>query len=217
MEEDPQSIYQLRVVLRDISPLVWRRILISNDSNFSDLHDVLLTLFDWDGSRLHNFRVHGKEIGSQGGDPEELTLRSLRLQPGERFLYEYNFSAGWQCDVRLESTHPRETKRRYPICNGGRGSSPLEIHSGPMEYLEALERQRFGPSLEEIDDLITLTEAFRGILDKPPSLTCQEFLEQPGVEEAAERLVENQDFLLQNFSRKPINKKLREQFEETKL
>ena len=35
------SVYQLRVVLRGISPLVWRRLLVSSDSTIADLHNGL--------------------------------------------------------------------------------------------------------------------------------------------------------------------------------
>ncbi|MGV8118473.1 MAG: hypothetical protein AB2L14_01795 [Candidatus Xenobiia bacterium LiM19] len=39
-------IYQLRVVLHDISPLIWRRILLSSDSTLKDLHAILQISFD---------------------------------------------------------------------------------------------------------------------------------------------------------------------------
>jgi hypothetical protein len=34
------DIYQLRAVLRGISPLVWRRLLVRADSSVADLHEV---------------------------------------------------------------------------------------------------------------------------------------------------------------------------------
>ena len=44
MSEAPPSgpfVYQLRVVLRGISPLIWRRILVRSDSTIADLHATL--------------------------------------------------------------------------------------------------------------------------------------------------------------------------------
>ncbi len=35
------SVYQLRVVLRGISPLIWRRLLVRSDSTIADLHTAL--------------------------------------------------------------------------------------------------------------------------------------------------------------------------------
>ena len=160
METATQNIYQLRVALREISPLVWRRVLISGNATLADLHDVLQTVFDWDDSRLHSFRIHGKEYGSESGDPRKVVLGDLQLVSGERFLYEYNFCAGWQCDVRLEKLSPPDPKHCYPICTGGRWPSPPEDCSDPPEYLERLEQHRLGPSFEELTDLHSLGEAF---------------------------------------------------------
>lgn len=35
-------IYQLKVVLKGISPMIWRRILVQSDSTIVDLHYILL-------------------------------------------------------------------------------------------------------------------------------------------------------------------------------
>ncbi|MEJ7863342.1 MAG: hypothetical protein WKF90_17060 [Pyrinomonadaceae bacterium] len=34
-------IYQLRVILKDISPLIWRRLLVPGDYSIADLHYIL--------------------------------------------------------------------------------------------------------------------------------------------------------------------------------
>jgi hypothetical protein len=58
------SIYQLRVVLQGISPLIWRRLLIRRDMSLGALHTTLQTLFAWSDVHLHCFRIHGREYGS---------------------------------------------------------------------------------------------------------------------------------------------------------
>jgi len=35
------SLYQLRVVLRGISPLIWRRMLVHSDTTLAHLHTIL--------------------------------------------------------------------------------------------------------------------------------------------------------------------------------
>jgi hypothetical protein len=37
----PPEVYQLHVWLREISPLIWRRLLVSSDSTIADLHYIL--------------------------------------------------------------------------------------------------------------------------------------------------------------------------------
>jgi hypothetical protein len=53
-------IYHLRVVLRRISPLIWRRLLVRGDSTIADLHHLLQIAFGWSDAHLHRFVIHGK-------------------------------------------------------------------------------------------------------------------------------------------------------------
>jgi len=49
------SIYRLRVVLNGVSPLVWRRLLVSSETNLADLHEILQLAFGWSGFYLYEF------------------------------------------------------------------------------------------------------------------------------------------------------------------
>src|SRR5438552_12948768 len=87
------SVYQLRGVLRGISPLIWRRLLVRSDSTIADLHATLQLAFGWSDEHLNRFVVHGREYGvaHPGGlwfrdDPQEVRLADLGLRVGERFL-----------------------------------------------------------------------------------------------------------------------------------
>jgi hypothetical protein len=57
------AIYQLRVVLRSVSPLVWRRLLVSSETPFAELHEILQRAFAWSDDRLHRFLIHGTAYG----------------------------------------------------------------------------------------------------------------------------------------------------------
>src|SRR5712691_11495614 len=124
-------VYQLRVVLRGVSPLIWRRLLIRGDSSIADLHATLQLALGWSDEHLNRFVVHGREYGvaHPGGlwfrdDPYEVQLADLGLRVGERFLYEYDFFDVLCHDVRVEAILPVERGRRYPVCTGGRRSTP---------------------------------------------------------------------------------------------
>jgi hypothetical protein len=60
------SLYQLRVVLRGISPLIWRRLLVHSDTTLAHLHAILQIVFAWSDEHLHGFHIHGQEYGSSG-------------------------------------------------------------------------------------------------------------------------------------------------------
>ena len=51
------SICQLRAVLRGISPLIGRRLLIRSDSTTAQFHEVLQVAFGWEDRHLHRFQM----------------------------------------------------------------------------------------------------------------------------------------------------------------
>src|SRR6267143_1126273 len=52
-------VYQVRVVLRGVSPLIWRRLLVHSDSTLADLHAALQLAFGWSDEHLNRFVIHG--------------------------------------------------------------------------------------------------------------------------------------------------------------
>src|SRR5437764_337191 len=93
----------LHAWLERISPMIWRRLRVRGESSLAALHAWLQIAFEWDDDPLHRFRVHGRDIGlyRDGGiwfdtDAREVKLSDLALRLNERFLYEYNFTAGWR-------------------------------------------------------------------------------------------------------------------------
>jgi len=57
------DFYQLHVVLRNVSPLIWRRLLVRSDTSIAELHAILQTAMGWSDTHLHRFRLHGKAYG----------------------------------------------------------------------------------------------------------------------------------------------------------
>lgn len=137
------SVYQLRVVLNGISPLIWRRLVVSAGTTIAELHAVLQTAFGWSGEHLHRFVIHGREYGisSAGGpgfrdDARQVRLGELGLRLGERFSYEYNYCAVWEVHLRVEEILPSQPGPAYPRCVGGRRAGPPEDWGGPWEFVE---------------------------------------------------------------------------------
>ena len=142
----PTAIYQLRVVLRGVSPLVWRRLLVLKETSLAELHGILQTAFDWSGEHLHRFLVHGRAYGILylGGivfreDARPVPLSRFRLHCGERFRYEYDFTTNWKLDIRLERALPFDPDRVLPSCIGGNRTAPPEDCAGALDYLKRLD------------------------------------------------------------------------------
>ena len=47
----PIAIYQLRVVLRGVSPLIWRRLLVVSETSLGELHEILQSAFGRSGEQ----------------------------------------------------------------------------------------------------------------------------------------------------------------------
>jgi hypothetical protein len=162
------NLYQLRLVLAGVSPMIWRRLVISSETSIAQLHEYIQIAFDWNGEHLHSFRIHGKDYGiaylggiSFDDNPHLILLSRFRLQPRESFRYEYDFTANWRVDLRLEKILPPDG-RVSPICRGGRGAAPGEEYAGALEYLQRLDRHRDEFPFEELE---TMAAALRRCLD----------------------------------------------------
>ncbi|MBV9326760.1 MAG: plasmid pRiA4b ORF-3 family protein [Chloroflexi bacterium] len=141
MPEPPAScapvVYQLRVVLRHISPLIWRRLLVRSDSTVADLHAILQTAFGWSDEHLHRFVIQGRQYRDDGCiDPRRVRVAALGLRVRERFRYEYDFTDLWQHDLRVEKILRLEPGQPNPRCVGGRRAAPPEDCGGPWAFLE---------------------------------------------------------------------------------
>src|SRR5664280_1482967 len=161
------SVYQLRVVVRGVSPLIWRRLLVPADTTIAGLHAVVQTAFGWDGEHLHRFVIHGVEYGISyvGGvgfrdDPHLVRLADLGLRPTERFVYVYDFTDGWRLDLRLEQILVMDPDRVYPRCTGGRRAAPPLASGGVRALLEQIQPHHvLAATLRAVEILSLLLEA----------------------------------------------------------
>jgi len=202
------TIYQLRIVLRDISPLIWRRLLVHSDTTLAHLHRMLQILFAWSDEHLHHFHIFGKDYGSNAADTRQVTLRSFGFQSGERFRYVYNYYAQWQCDIRLEAMIPCEPKCSYPVCTGGQRPAPPEHVQDAQAYLELLDAHRY-PSW---DALQVLADAAQVLLEAPADVSIRDAIgDLDTIRDAMDRLEIYQQLQPSAFQRRAINAELRQQ------
>ena len=60
-------IYQLKFFLREISPMIWRRVLIGGDTTLVELHEIIHQAMGWEGYHLWTFSINGREYGHDYG------------------------------------------------------------------------------------------------------------------------------------------------------
>jgi hypothetical protein len=202
------DIYQLRIVLRDISPLIWRRLLVRSDTTLAQLHRMIQTSFEWSNEHLYRFHIFGKDYGHDDADTPHVRLDALGLHPGERFRYFYNFIARWQCDIRLEATLPFDPQQFYPVCTGGKRPAPPEYVPDAWSYLALLDEHRY-PSFEAI---LTLADMAQAMLEAPTGVSIREAVgDLDAIRDAMARLDTYDQFQPGAFKRRRLNAELRQQ------
>ncbi|MGH9022503.1 MAG: plasmid pRiA4b ORF-3 family protein [Acidimicrobiia bacterium] len=110
--------------------------------------------------------IHGTGYGIEyaGGtgfrdDARTVPLARFGLRVGERFVYEYDFSASWVHDLRVEAMVAVEAGRAYPRCTGGRRAGPPEGCDGPWAFMDASGRR--------LPALVRTAQIVGALLDDP--------------------------------------------------
>lgn len=121
------NIHAIKIALRGISPMIWRRLRVVGTTSLADLHHIIQIAMGWDNDYLHCFHIFGKDYGIvyEGGlsfsdNPYGITLDDFDFDMGDRFTYTYNFFDNWLCDVRIEGIRMEE-RSISPLCTGGQG------------------------------------------------------------------------------------------------
>jgi hypothetical protein len=140
--ETSAEVYRLHVWIHQISPMIWRRLLVRSDSTIADLHYTIQIAFGWSDEHLNMFHIHGQDYGvyHEGGisfstDPDQVRLRDFKFRDNERFRYEYNFSDCWRHEVCIEAREALKERRVYPCCIGGQRRAPPEECGGPLAFM----------------------------------------------------------------------------------
>ena len=199
--ETSAEVYRLHVWIHQISPMIWRRLLVRSDSTIADLHYTIQIAFGWSDEHLNMFHIHGQDYGvyHEGGisfstDPDRVRLRDFKFRDNERFRYEYNFSDCWQHEVRIEAREALKERRVYPCCIGGQRRAPPEECGGPLAFMS-----RWDEIPRQVDDLL---EDIRDDLEAN---------DLEAIRDRADYIEELREWLtLDSFDRRAVNRRLKQ-------
>ncbi|WP_245295335.1 plasmid pRiA4b ORF-3 family protein [Manganibacter manganicus] len=123
--------------LKDVSPMVWRRVQVPSTMTLREFHGVLQVAMGWESIHLYQFIIHTARYGSweTSARSPDIRLGDLKLRKGSRFLYEYDLNIPWAHEVRLEGRRPVGAEFRHPVCTGGVGNCPQEDCGGPEGWM----------------------------------------------------------------------------------
>jgi hypothetical protein len=145
------TVYLFKIVLRDASPPIWRRI-ETKDVTLGQLHELIQTAMGWTNSHLHQFDIAGTQytdprfmrngIDDFGAiDYTGMRVSELIAKHGNklRMRYEYDFGDDWQHDIILEKVTEAEPGISYPRCIDGKRACPPEDVGGVYGYADYVE------------------------------------------------------------------------------
>jgi len=163
-------VYQFKIQLKEISPLIWRRILVPENYSFWDLHVAIQDSMGWLDYHLHLFRIrrkHAHSITLIGipdedrfeDDPEitagwEVSISDFFYDVGTTFDYEYDFGDSWEHEIIHEGILLKEKGTKYPVCIGAARACPPEDCGGVPGYYRMLDIIS-DPNHEEYEEMIT--------------------------------------------------------------
>ena len=123
--------------------MVWRRVLVRDDTNIAQLHGIIQIAMGWENIHLHCFRIYGKDYGicysgglSFSDDPRKVQLGEFEFRSGDKFYYDYNFNVSWKHQIRVEKVLNPEANRFYPVCLTGKYACPPEIIQNIEQFSE---------------------------------------------------------------------------------
>lgn len=141
----PRAVYEIRVELDDVQPMVWRSFRCPADATLRDLHYVLQIVMGWTTSHLHAFQHDGDrytepgpdfEMGGADIDTDDVTVGELLRRVGDDLAYDYDFGDGWSHTVSLTAIHHDDGPELW--CLDGAQACPPEDCGGPMGYARLL-------------------------------------------------------------------------------
>ncbi|MPY98205.1 MAG: plasmid pRiA4b ORF-3 family protein [Actinophytocola sp.] len=121
---------QLKISLRYVHPVCWRRIQLPSSATLGELHRIIQIAFDWDDDHLHVFTVgrrwYGNPLYDAEYDEDDITLAEVFTHSRTSIGYIYDLGDTWRHDIILEQTTDADPDHSDPVCLAGRGDVPVE-------------------------------------------------------------------------------------------
>ncbi|MBC7911936.1 MAG: plasmid pRiA4b ORF-3 family protein, partial [Pyrinomonadaceae bacterium] len=112
------EVYQLKIILRDVRPPIWRRVLVTDATTLHQLHWIVQAAMGWTNSHLHQFIIDDEyysqkdfeldDWGHEVKNENRVRLAALSLAPKRKFTYEYDFGDGWEHEILVEKVFTPE-------------------------------------------------------------------------------------------------------------
>jgi Plasmid pRiA4b ORF-3-like protein len=156
---------QLKVTINDTKPPIFRRLIVSNDTSFFELHHIIQIAMGWQNFHLFEFRFNDYVIGipteafeeeASGQetviDADTITLGEVLSDVNDTMIYTYDFGDNWEHEITVEKINADATDYIAPICIEGNLSCPPEDCGGApgFEHLFKVIKDNQHPDHEQM-------------------------------------------------------------------
>lgn len=139
-----KKILQIKIILKESKPPIWRRFQVSQDTLLPDLHKIIQTVMGWTNSHLHQFEdgrtyyaLPSEDDCTPVIDYSNLVIGKFLKKEGDTLVYEYDFGDGWEHLLKLENV--LDSGSKVPVCLAGKRACPPEDCGGVWGYSDLLE------------------------------------------------------------------------------
>jgi len=167
----------LRIELLDVTPLIWRRVLVSDQYTLASLHGYLQWLMGWNDSHAHEFEVGSgivapkwwiEEVSQDTDTPNyrderRVSVAAVVAELGARgeFEYRYDMGDGWRHRIVIEEARvAASADLPLPRCIAGENACPPDDVGGPPGYQRFLEALGDRADEEHLDMMLWIGGVF---------------------------------------------------------
>jgi len=112
----------------------WRKVALSAKHTMEDLHQIILSAYEFEDGHLYSFFMDGKKWSSYciaspfdhsgSANAAKTTIGSVGMHVGQRFMYLFDYGAEWQFTVSVEQISETEPEPMHPAIIDGEGTGP---------------------------------------------------------------------------------------------
>ena len=166
MTKRASKIFQFKIKLRGITPMIWRRVQVKSDITFGMLHVFIFRAMGWEGYHLHEFVMCNPKKGYEDHigrideemdedfiDEDKLRIDRYFSMTNNTARYVYDFGDDWEHDIVLEKILEAQEGITYPICLAGKRACPPEDCGGVWGYKNLIEIMQ-DPDHDEYEEMV---------------------------------------------------------------
>ncbi|MDL2212022.1 plasmid pRiA4b ORF-3 family protein [Erysipelotrichaceae bacterium OttesenSCG-928-M19] len=152
--------YQLKIMLKDASPPIWRRVIVPEGLTFTQLSIIINTVMNWSGYHLFDFEFKYQNLRiEEKSDDDEFsfgyevlaaneTYINEFIENNEWFSYTYDFGDDWQHRINVEKIVDNYDNNFAQVIKF-KGGSPLEDSGHDLSYLDEYDIDYVNEELED--------------------------------------------------------------------